>query len=299
MAPQVSGRMPTGISSLDPVLDGGVPPGSVVLLEGEVGAGSQEFVYSSLIYLSILKQRQDAGPNARVPDTISYITFTRMKQDILNEIGLSFAPNLVQGVNGTLNFTDLSTHYFDSSVVPSEWYCTDGSEDCEKKKNASPEKRFTELSSHIPAGRKNTLLKLLYLTLSMANPKKGKEGSSLVVLDSLTDIATQSTDPERWKELTAFLRGLQRVTKKWNSTVYILLTHGVLEPSQEKEIADCVDAVVLFKWEETVAQRRQRTMFFEKFRGVMPHLEERELVKFAVKITPGNGFEVSNIRVVV
>jgi KaiC/GvpD/RAD55 family RecA-like ATPase len=302
MAVQASGRMPTGITSLDPVLDGGVPPGSVVLLEGEVGAGSQEFVYTSLIYLSILRQRQDAAAGIRIPDTISYITFTRLKQDILNEIGLSFAPNLVQNVDGTLSFTDLSTHYFDSSVVPSDWYCIDGSDECEKKRNAGPEKMLSDFSSHIPnPGRKNTLLKLLYLTLSVANPKKRKKeaGSSLVVLDSLTDIATQYTEPERWKELTAFLRGLQRVTKAWNATVYLLLTKGVLDPAKEKEIADCVDAVVLFKWEETVAQRRQRTMFFEKFRGVMPHLEERELVKFAVKISPGSGFEVANIRVVV
>jgi KaiC/GvpD/RAD55 family RecA-like ATPase len=301
MAVQVAGRMPTGISSLDPVLDGGIPPGSVVLLEGEIGAGSQEFVYTSLIYLSILMQRQDAGPGARVPDNISYITFTRLKQDVLSEIGLSFAANLTQNLDGAINFTDLSTHYFDSSVVPSDWYCFDGSEECEKKRNASPEKILSELSSHISTGRKNTLLQLLYLTLSIANPKKGKKsaGSSLVILDSLTDLATQYSEPERWRELTAFLRGLQRVTKTWNSTVFLLLTKGVLEPSREREIADCVDAVVLFQWEETVAQRRQRTMFFQKFRGVMAHLEERDLVKFVVRISPASGFEVSNIRVVV
>ena len=67
MAVQVSGRMPTGISSLDPVLDGGIPPGSVVLLEGEIGAGSQEFVYTSLIYLSMLKQRQEQRPGSEDP----------------------------------------------------------------------------------------------------------------------------------------------------------------------------------------------------------------------------------------
>jgi KaiC/GvpD/RAD55 family RecA-like ATPase len=294
--------MPTGISSLDPVLDGGIPPGSVVLLEGDIGAGSQEFVYTSLIYLSLLRAKQEGAPGAKIPETISYITFTRLKEDVLSEIGLSFAPNLVQHLDGNISFSDLSTHYFDSSVVPSDWYCLDGSEECEKKRNATPEKMLSELSSHISnPGRKNTLLKLLYVTLSLTHSRKGKAkpGSNLIILDSLTDLATQFTEPERWKELTAFLRGLQRVTKTWNSTIYLLLTRGVLEPSREKEIADCVDAVVLFRWEETVAQRRQRTMFFEKFRGVMPHLEERDLVKFAVRISPGSGFEVSNIRVVV
>jgi KaiC/GvpD/RAD55 family RecA-like ATPase len=301
MAVQVSGRMPTGISSLDPVLDGGIPPGSVVLLEGEIGAGSQEFVYTSLIYLSMLKQRQDAGPGAMIPDSISYITFTRMKEDILSEIALSFAPNLVQNVNGTLSFSDLSTNYFDSSVVPSDWYSPQNGTPLLADKSAAQDKMLSELSSHLAFGRKNNILKLLYVTLSLANADNKKKGSgcTLIVVDSLTDLATQYSEPERWKELTAFLRGLQRVTKTWNSTIYLLLTRGVLEPSREKEIADCVDAVVLFGWEETVAQRRQRTMFFQKFRGVMPHLEERDLVKFAVRISPGSGFEVSNIRVVV
>mgnify|MGYP006271057503 CR=1 FL=1 len=143
--------MPTGISSLDPVLDGGIPPGSVVLLEGDIGAGSQEFVYSSLIYLSMLRQRQDAGPGVKVPDSINSITFTRLKEDVLAEIGLSFAANLTQNLDGAVNFTDLSTHYFDSSVVPSDWYCANGSDECEKKRNASPEKVLAEEYGFTPA----------------------------------------------------------------------------------------------------------------------------------------------------
>jgi len=31
----------------------------------------------------------------------------------------------------------------------------------------------------------------------------------------------------------------------------------------------------------------------------MPHLEENDLVKFAVRITAESGFEVSNIRVII
>lgn len=31
----------------------------------------------------------------------------------------------------------------------------------------------------------------------------------------------------------------------------------------------------------------------------MIHLEDREMVKFAVRITAGRGFEVSNIRVII
>jgi hypothetical protein len=40
-------------------------------------------------------------------------------------------------------------------------------------------------------------------------------------------------------------------------------------------------------------------MYFEKFRGLMPHLEEKDLVKFSVRISAAIGFEVSNIRVII
>jgi KaiC/GvpD/RAD55 family RecA-like ATPase len=122
---------------------------------------------------------------------------------------------------------------------------------------------------------------------------------SLVVLDSVTEIATQCNTPALWNNLTGFLRGLQRVAKQKNITLYLLLSRGILDSSKERELADIADAVLLFKWEESSGARRQRVMYFEKFRGVMPHLEERDLVKFAVRISTSSGFEVSNIRVVI
>lgn len=121
----------------------------------------------------------------------------------------------------------------------------------------------------------------------------------LVILDSVTDIAGQAQVPATWQNLTGFLRGLQRISKQRGITTYLLLSRGILESSQEKEISEIADAVLLFRWEETSGARRQRVMYFEKFRGVMPHLEERDLVKFAVRISTTSGFEVSNIRVII
>ncbi len=42
-------RMPTGLPTLDPILDGGVPVGTMILLLGEIGAGHYEFAYSSIV----------------------------------------------------------------------------------------------------------------------------------------------------------------------------------------------------------------------------------------------------------
>jgi len=270
-------RMPTGITSLDPLLDGGVPPGSAVLLLGEHGAGNVEFVQTSIMHLAILKRSGKAGEHL-LPDRIVYVTLTRMREDILREMALSFNPDLYTQLKEEIVFYDLSELYFDASIVPPDWY-GEGSaiERLQKKQRRESGDVLAEL----------------------ARVLGGCPDNSLIVMDSLTGIAPSLTGSPRWHAFIAFLRGLQQVAKRRNITIYLPLTSGILDRSRELEIADCVDATLLFRWEETGAQRRQRVMHFERFRGVMPRLEDKDLVKFAVKISAAEGFEVQNIRVVV
>ena len=270
--------MPTGITSLDPVLDGGVPPGSMILLLGEHGAGSVEFVQTSLMNLAARKQDGAAGEHLMLPESISYVTFTRMQEDIRKEIALSFKPGLYEQLEKEVVFHDLSELYFDASIVPPGWY-GEGSviERLQKKQRKEDGDILAELARTLDGCLEN----------------------SLIILDSLTDIAPLTMEGDRWHAFIAFLRGLQRAAKRWNTTVYLMLTSGILERSRELEIADCADATIIFHWEETGAQRRQRVMYFGKFRGVMPRLEDRDLVRFAVSVSATGGFEVRNIRVVV
>jgi KaiC/GvpD/RAD55 family RecA-like ATPase len=275
MQESVKQRMSTGISSLDPILDGGVPPGSVILLLGDLGAGSNEFVYSSVV------NNLDPGKTGSlkgflVPKEICYITFTRVKEDIKSEILQSFHVEGLDRMVENIHFEDLSENYFDHTVVPDEWY--------------SHSDVFTRLQKR--TGQEGIIVKLSKV---IDNVQPG----GLVVLDSVTDLATQLSATDAWNNLAGFLRGLQRVSKTRGITSYLLLSSGILDSSRERELADIADAVLLFKWEETQGARRQRVMYFEKFRGVMPHLEERDLVKFAVRITETSGFEVSNIRVII
>jgi KaiC/GvpD/RAD55 family RecA-like ATPase len=268
-------KMPTGIVSLDPILDGGIPPGSVILLLGDLGAGSNEFVFSSIVNdLSLMKSNASAA--VVPPQEIHYITFTRIKDDIRQEIVSSLHYDDLEALVDMITFDDLSELYFDKSVVPDDWY--------------SHSDIITRLQKR--AGHESLLLQLS----SIINATKP---GSLVIFDSITDIATQTQIPNIWLNLTGFLRGLQRISKQRGITCYLLLSKGILGSAQENELAEIADAVLLFKWEESSGARRQRVMYFEKFRGVMPHLEERDLVKFAVKISTTGGFEVSNIRVVI
>lgn len=278
MYTELKRHMPTGLPSLDPVFGGGIPPGSVVLLKGDIGSGKIEFAYTSLINLSLLMPRNPSVEETIIiPSEIRYITVTKMREDILREIGQSFAPDLLSNID-KVQFDDLSDIYFDSSLVPISWYSD-----------------YEDIIERMEKRRKihdNVLTTLAYMLSEV--PKE-----SLVILDSLTEIATQHIASGTWPDMTAFLRGLQRVAKKWNTTFYLILTKGILNQWQEIEVADAVDAVIHFRWEESSTAKRQRVLYVEKFRGVMIHLEDREMVKFAVRISAGRGFEVSNIRVII
>lgn len=268
-------RMSTGISSLDPILDGGVPPGSVILLLGDLGAGNYEFVHSSVVN-SLDMNKTGSQKGQLIPEEICYVTFTRVKEDIKNEILHSYHVDDLHGLVDTIRFEDLSEHYFENTVVPDDWY--------------SHSDTFTRLQKR--SGHESILVRLSRVIDTV--PPGG-----LVVLDSVTDLATQSSDTDAWNNMAGFLRGLQRVSKTRGITCYLLLSSGILDSPRERELADIADAVLLFRWEESQGARRQRVMYFEKFRGVMPHLEERDLVKFAVRISVTSGFEVSNIRVII
>ncbi|WP_319580380.1 RAD55 family ATPase [uncultured Methanospirillum sp.] len=277
MYTEINRYMPTGLSTLDPVFGGGVPPGSVILLKGEIGSGKIEFAYTSLIYLSLIMARGSSDKKVLIPADIRYITVTKMREDILREIEQSFSPDLLTNID-KVQFDDLSDIYFDSSLVPIGWYSD-----------------YEDIIERMEKRRKihDSVLSTLSDMLSDI-PKE-----SMVTIDSLTELATQHIAAGTWPDLTAFLRGLQRVAKKWNTTFYLILTKGILNQWQETEVADAVDAVIHFRWEESSTAKRQRVLYFEKFRGVMIHLEDREMVKFAVRITAGRGFEVSNIRVII
>jgi KaiC/GvpD/RAD55 family RecA-like ATPase len=160
-------RMPTGISSLDPVLDGGVPPGSVVLLIGEQGAGNREFVQSSMISLSKMKATGQNGDNRILPEQMVYVSFTRLTSSIIDEIKISYKKDLVAGIEDNISFIDLSNFYFEKSVVPRGWYSRT-SLLTEKDKNKASDSLIAELT--------NSLRKI--------------KTKSLIIIDSLTDLNT-------------------------------------------------------------------------------------------------------------
>ena len=76
--------IPFGISRLDSLLEGGAPPGSVVLLSGEAGAGAREFLYTSAAMNALAKTDSElfdlhygeVPEGSRLPPEVHYVSFT-------------------------------------------------------------------------------------------------------------------------------------------------------------------------------------------------------------------------------
>ena len=99
-----------------------------------------------------------------------------------------------------------------------------------------------------------------------------------------------------WKDLIMFLRGLQKASKKWDGLVYTMLSEGIFEKNKQEEIQDCVDGVIVFEWDKQGSSKRQRIMYMKKFRGLLPVLDQDNIVNFETQINSQKGFEVSNIK---
>lgn len=270
--------IPTGLPSFDPMIKGGLPAGSLVLLLSEVGAGGPEFVYTSILKLSQMKNENvSLKPNFLLPERIIYISFTKTRENVLQSISTMKVSN-VSDVEELLTFVDLSSVYFARTQVPLHW--TTGND--------------ITLDDFQTGRRYRSLFTSLIETLEELAP------NNLVVIDSLTDLLRNAvSDNLTWSDLVSLLKGIERMSKQWNATIYTLLTAHIFEPSKEEEVADCVDGVLVLHWQVTGANQRQRMMFIKKFRGLMPYLEEDNVVRFETRVSASHGFEVSNIREII
>jgi KaiC/GvpD/RAD55 family RecA-like ATPase len=122
-------RIPTGVSDFDNIIKGGMPLGSVVLLLGDLGAGQNEYAITSAAKLSLVRENPQSaefflGTSVRerhMPSRICYITFSRSKEDILEEIRMSFNEDFYDSFKRNVIFQDFSDKYFRQTLVPRSW----------------------------------------------------------------------------------------------------------------------------------------------------------------------------------
>jgi KaiC/GvpD/RAD55 family RecA-like ATPase len=283
--------IPTGIASFDAAIGGGFPAGSLVVLVGDIGSGHDEFAMTSLVMLAAMKAgrlSRPPGENIVLPEDIWWVTFTRPQPDLMSEMAVSFDSDLYEQFQKQAKFKDLSGEYFATSSVPLEWASKELFEQRRAKELTTLEKTLAGVYriSAKPSAKPKGILSSLADFLTEKGP------NNVVVLNTLTDLARLYSDSEaRWYEFMIFLRGLQRVTKKWGGIIYANLDAKLLERRMEEEIAVCVDGVATFEWVRAGPTEQRRTLYIRKFRR-MPSPVGRGIMRFDLEINPSVGLQV-------
>jgi len=275
-------RIPTGIPTLDNIIKGGFPSGSLVLLTGDAGAGNTEFAYTCAVMHSMMKKNPESlkivinqlnmllhkDESLKFPEKISYISFTHTKEDIMAELGHTFPPEFASTLSGNMIFSDLSPNSLFPSGNKEDWISLKALRSVDEERQI-----INELVSTLDANAPN----------------------NLVIIDSLTSLFHACNRSMSWNDSISFLEELQRKSKKWDGLVYLLLGRGIFESMKEEEMMDIVDGALVFEWFEE-GFSRQQAMYMKKFRGVMPHIARDFIVRFDTMITNTEGFVVTNVK---
>ena len=272
--------VPFGVARLDSILGGGAPPGSVVLLAGEAGAGAREFAYTSAAMNALARTDEelfdlyygDVDADAGVPDSVHYISFTADTDAITREMGYTMADEIVDSAVSEIAFRDLSPEYFQLSPVPRDWYETATASITELGDRGEYEDVLTAFGDYL---------------------SEHGEGS-LVCIDSVTDLVSMVSDDTDWSDVAMVMKGLKKAAYEWDALVLVLVNTDALRDREFGTLMDAAGGTLQFSWESGGSQRA-RTMFVREFRGVLSRLEAENIVRFETEIHEG-GFDISDVR---
>jgi archaellum biogenesis ATPase FlaH len=273
-------RIPFGINELDDIIDGGAPPGSVVLLSGEAGAGSREFVHTSAMLNGLADADPelhdlyygDMPPAASLPDEIHYVSFTSNRRQLVEEIQMTLDDEIVETAIDEVTFHDLSEQFFHVSPVPRSWYA-----------------RQTANIKDLRARHEREAL-LGSLGTLMTEHASG----NLVVIDSLSDLVSAIGEEIEWSDITYLVKGLQKAAHAWEGLILLHVNTNTVDEVRLGQLIDACSGTMQFNW-ETGGSTRARTLVVQQFRGVLSRIEDENIVQFETEIGDA-GFDISSVR---
>lgn len=273
-------RIPFGISRFDELIGGGAPSGSVVVLSGELGAGAREFCYSSAAMSALAHVDDDLFDlyygsfehDVRLPPEIHYISFSTPPSVLLDEMRYALEGDILDQAKDKITFCDLSSHYFERSQVPMDWY-TEGSPGIDS----------------LGEGRgRRGVLGILGQYLS------DNAHGNLIVIDSVTDLVTAAGEHMSWTDITVLMKGLGAAAHRWDGLILLLINKEALAPPQLAGLMDAAHGTLEFEW-ETGGSERVRTMVVKEFRGVLSRLQDEDIIRFETDIYD-HGFDITGVR---
>lgn len=273
-------QIPFGISRLDSIIGGGAPPGNVVMLTGEFGAGAREFLYTTTVMNALYHRDRelfdlyygDVHSDAEIPPAVHYLSFTDDETYLRREMSYTMDEEIVEAAAPGIDFRDFSPEYFQFSPVPREWYVGKSASVHDLGQNHSRDDLLSALGE--------------YLTQHAAD--------SLVAIDSLTDLVGAITDDMSWSTIAMVMKGLAKAAYRWGGMIVLLVSEETLTETQLGMLMESAGGTLRFTW-ETGGSQRARTMVVEEFRGVLSQLEDDNIVRFEVEIHEA-GLDVSDVR---
>jgi KaiC/GvpD/RAD55 family RecA-like ATPase len=273
-------RIPFGIARLDSIIGGGAPPGSVVLLSGEAGAGAREFVHTSAAMNGLYYGDTEAfdlhygdlDDAAEPPGEVHYVSFTAGPAQLEREMAYTMDEELVQTAVDHVHFRDLSPEYFQLSPIPREWY-------------AGKTRTVNDLATE---ERRESALGALSDYLN------AHASGNLVVVDSITDLVAAVSGDMSWSDIALLMKGIQKAAYDWGGLILLLVQEETLEPTELGHLVDAASGTLQFGW-ESGGSKRARTMFVKEFRGILSRIEAENIIRFETEVHEG-GFDVSGVR---
>ncbi|MDO5843666.1 MAG: hypothetical protein Q4Q53_00780 [Methanocorpusculum sp.] len=275
-------RVPTFVTSLDKVIGGGLVLGSTVLVLSELGAGGKEFLQTSMVnYYQAMIGRYEHDKSIIPPERVYYVSQKHSTEVFYKQLAMQFDymdySDFTEKVfQQYVKHIDLGERFFARTTVPHTWYT---------------HKSVADYFMHVPESDEYAGFASLASLVDITPP------NSLVLLDSITPYLPYYADETDWKNFVSLMYGLSRAAKEKGTTYVILMTQGILPRNREIEVSGALDAVFRLQWQKSdVAMTRQRQMYIEKYDGVLPTLSARDIATYNVTISPGLGFEISNLR---
>ncbi|AUG46941.1 HTR-like protein [Haloarcula taiwanensis] len=273
-------RIPFGIRQLDSIINGGAPAGSVVLLSGEAGAGSREFMHTSAL-INGLEQVDgelhdlyygDRSTDAVAPEEVHYISFTASETQLVSEMRLAMDDNVVEKGSKAVEFHDLSERYFHISPVPRDWY-------------ADETASITDLRAR---HEREDLLGTLGMVLNEV------AANNLVIIDSLSDLVSAMGEEIDWADISSLVQGLQKAAHQWRCLLLLHINPETLSAVRYGQLVDASHGTMEFAW-ESGGSTRARTLVVQQFRGVLSQIEDEDIVQFETELGDA-GFDISDVR---
>ncbi|ELZ26947.1 HTR-like protein [Halosimplex carlsbadense 2-9-1] len=275
-------RIPFGVRQLDTTLGGGAPTGSVVLVAGEGGAGSREFLQTSTLLNALAETDPelhdlyygDLAAEANPPEEVHFISFTAGERRFAREVGATMEPEIVDAGMEAVRYHDLSEQYFHQSPVPRDWYADATADIRDMRARQERDDILGELGSR----------------LSEHAP------GNLVVIDSISDLVSTAGRDQNldWTDVAFLVKGLQKGADQWNGVILVHVNQETVSQTEYGQLVDGVDGTLEFQW-ASGGSTRARTLVVKQFRGVLSALDSENIVQFETEVGDG-GFDISDVR---